>query len=136
MTTHASSAKSTGGFTLVEVMVSMTLLSVASLSLGTMLFRAARLANATSTSSYQSAMMSGEVSRVDALPFDQLAAGTTCVNITTPFTGTSCTTINNVSAKTKQITIVITPSGNPLLHPITSSITRTVSGNGNPFKTE
>jgi prepilin-type N-terminal cleavage/methylation domain-containing protein len=135
MTTQPSSSQPTGGFTLVEVMVSMTLLSMASLALGTMLFRAARQANATSASSYQTAMVNAEASRLSALPFDQLpAAGTTCVNITTPFAGTKCTTINNVSTKVKQVTVVITPSGNPLLQPITSSFTRTISGNGNPLK--
>lgn len=135
MTAHPTSAKPTGGFTLVEVMVSMTLLSVASLALGTLLFRAARQANAASTTSYQTAMVNAEASRLSALPFDQLpAAGTTCVDITTPFTGTKCTTVNNVSSKVKQVTVVITPSGNPLLHPITSSFTRTISGNGNPLK--
>ena len=29
------------------------------------------------------------------------------------------------------VTVVITPSGNPLLHPITTSFTSTISGNGN-----
>ena len=135
MTAHPSSSKA-GGFTLVEVMVSMTLLSVASLSLGTMLFRAARQANAAATASYQSAMISGETSQLGTTPFDLLTAGTTCVNITTPFPGTRCTTINNVSAKVKQVTVVVTPSGNPLLRPITTSFTRTISGNGNPLKTE
>jgi prepilin-type N-terminal cleavage/methylation domain-containing protein len=134
MTTHPSSPK-TGGFTLVEVMVSMTLLSMASLALGTMLFRAARQAHATSAGSYQTAMVSAEVSRLDSQPFDLLVAGTTCVDVTTPFTGTKCTTINNVSSKVKQVTVVVTPSGNPLLHPVTSSFTRTISGNGNPLKT-
>jgi prepilin-type N-terminal cleavage/methylation domain-containing protein len=136
MTTHPSSSK-TGGFTLVEVMVSMTLLSVASLSLGTMLFRAARQANAASTASYQTAMISAAASQLSTQPFDQLpAAGTTCVNLTSPFPGTQCTTINNVSSKVKQVTVVVTPSGNPLLHPITTSFTRTISGNGNPLKTQ
>jgi prepilin-type N-terminal cleavage/methylation domain-containing protein len=135
MTRETGTTQKTGGFTLVEVMVSMTMLSVASLALGGMLFRAARQAGAASASSYQSAMISGEVSRLGALPFDQLAAGTTCVNITTPFPGTRCTTINNISSKIKQVTVVVTPSGNPLLHPINTTITRTVSGNGNPLKT-
>jgi hypothetical protein len=72
---------------------------------------------------------------MDALPFDQLAAGTTCVTITTP-PAQRCTTINNVSTKVKQVTVVVTPSGNPLLHPITTSFTRTISGNGNPLKTQ
>jgi prepilin-type N-terminal cleavage/methylation domain-containing protein len=137
MSTHPGTSQPTGGFTLVEVMVSMTLLSVASLALGTLLFRAARQANAASTASYQTAMLNAQASRLSALPFDQLpAAGTTCINITTPFPGTQCTTINNVSSKVKQVTVVVTPSGNPLLHPITSSFTRSVSGNGNPLKTQ
>lgn len=135
MTTRTPASSSRGGFTLVEVMVSMTLLSVASLTLGSMLFRAARQAGATSATAYQTAQLSGEVSRLDALPFDQLAAGTTCVSIATP-PATSCTTINNISSKIKQITVVVTPSGNPLLQPITTSFTRTISGNGNPLKTE
>jgi prepilin-type N-terminal cleavage/methylation domain-containing protein len=136
MTDQTRPSGNTRGFTLVEVMVSMTLLSVGSLALASMLVRATRLASATSTASFQTAMVSGEVSRMDATPFDQLTAGTTCVSITTPFTGTRCTTINTVSAKVKQVTVVVTPSGNPLLHPITTSFTRTISGNGNPLKTE
>jgi prepilin-type N-terminal cleavage/methylation domain-containing protein len=136
MITQTDPRQKTGGFTLVEVMVSMTLLSMASLALGTLLFRAVRQANATSTASYQTAMVSGEVSRLDATPFELLVVGSTCVAITDPFPGTRCSTINNVSAKVKQVTVVVTPSGNPLLHPITSSFTRTISGNGNPLKSE
>jgi prepilin-type N-terminal cleavage/methylation domain-containing protein len=135
MTAENRPSRKTGGFTLVEVLVSMTILSVGSLALGSMLMRAARQAGATSASSHQTAELSGEVSRMDALPFDQLVVGTTCVTITTP-PATECTTINNVSAKVKQVTVVVTPSGNPLLHPITTSFTRTISGNGNPLKTE
>jgi prepilin-type N-terminal cleavage/methylation domain-containing protein len=136
MSAQPGPTQETGGFTLVEVMVSMTLLSMASLALGTLLFRAARQANATSTASFQTAMVSGEVSRLDAVPFDLLTSGTTCITITEPFPGTRCSTINDVSSKVKQVTVVVTPSGNPLLHPITSSFTRTVSGNGNPLNTQ
>jgi prepilin-type N-terminal cleavage/methylation domain-containing protein len=125
-----------GGFTLVEVLVSLTLLSVASVALGSMLFRVTRQAGAASTGSYQTAMISGEVSRLGATPYDLLAPGTTCVSVTEPFPGTRCTTINNISPKVKEVTVVVTPSGNPLLQPITSTFTRTISGNGNPLKTE
>jgi prepilin-type N-terminal cleavage/methylation domain-containing protein len=136
MTSPTRSSRKTGGFTLVEVLVSMTLLSVGSLALGSMLVRAARQAGATSAASFQSAMVSEEVSRWDAIPFALLTPGTTCVSITTPFQGSKCTTINTVSSKVKQVTVVVTPSGNPLLHPITTSFTRSISGNGNPLKTE
>jgi prepilin-type N-terminal cleavage/methylation domain-containing protein len=134
MITHTPANR--GGFTLVEVMVSMTLLSVASLALGTLLFRAARQANATSTASYQTATLAGEAGRLDALPFDSLAAGTTCTTVSTgPFPHSQCTTVNNVSAKAKQVIIVVTPAGNTLMHPDTTIMTRTISGNGNPLRT-
>jgi prepilin-type N-terminal cleavage/methylation domain-containing protein len=134
--TRTARSKKTGGFTLVEVLISLTLLSVASVTLGSMLFRAARQAGAASTGAYQTAMVSGEVSRLGAAPFDLLAAGTTCVAISDPFPGTRCTTINTISPKVKEVTVVVTPSGNPLLQPVTSTFTRTISGNGNPLKTQ
>jgi prepilin-type N-terminal cleavage/methylation domain-containing protein len=128
--------QSTGGFTLVEILVSMTLLSIASLAMGTLLFRAARQASATSSAAHQTAAMAGTTARLDVLPFDALVAGTTCVTVTDPaFPHTVCTTINNVSAKVKLVTVVITPSGNSLMHPVTTSFRRTISGNGNPLKT-
>ena len=138
MTTRNRRTRNTRGFTLVEVLVSMTLLSVASLALGSMLFRAARQANAASQSAYQTASLAGKVSQLQALPFDQLpAVGTTCITLTTPIAGTQCTTVVNISAKVKQVTVVMTPSGNPLLHPITTTFTRTISGNAtNPLKTQ
>jgi prepilin-type N-terminal cleavage/methylation domain-containing protein len=135
MTSQNRPSRTTGGFTLVEVLVSMTLLSVGALALGSMLVRATRQAGAASAGAYQTAMISGEVSRLDATPFELLTPGTTCVTITHPFPGTRCTTINSISSKVKQVTVVVTPSGNPLLHPITTSFTSTISGNGNPLKT-
>jgi prepilin-type N-terminal cleavage/methylation domain-containing protein len=136
VTKQAPPCQQTGGFTLVEVMVSMMLLAVGSMALASMLVRASRMAHAASAVAYQTAIVSGEVSRLDATPFDQLGAGTTCVTITTPFPGTRCTTINSVSTKVKQVTVVVTPSGNPLLHPITTSFTRTTSGNGHPLNNQ
>jgi len=135
MTKPICTSRKTGGFTLIEVMVSMTILSVGSLALGSMLVRATRQAGATSTGSQQTAQLSGEISRMQALPFDQLSAGTTCVTIAHP-AAQRCTTINNVSTKVKQVTVVVTPSDNLLLHPITTTFTRTISGNGNPLKTQ
>jgi prepilin-type N-terminal cleavage/methylation domain-containing protein len=135
MTTSSAPASKNAGFTLIEVMVSMTLLSVASLALGSMLFRATRQAGAASAGVQQTASLSGEVSRLDAMPFELLAPGTTCVTESTPDLSTRCTTINTVSPKVKQVTVVVTPSGNPLLQPITTTFTRTVSGNGQPLNT-
>lgn len=136
MTPHTRLAQPTAGFTLIEVLVSMTILSVASLAMGSMLVRATRAAGATSSAAHQTAAMSGAVARLGVLPFDALLAGTTCVTITAvEFPRTECTTILNVSAKIKQVTVVVTPTGNALMLPVTTSFRRTISGNGNPLKT-
>ncbi len=135
MTTSSAPASNSAGFTLIEVMVSMTLLSVASLALGSLLFRATRQAGAASAGVHQTASLSGEVNRLDAMPFDLLAPGTTCLTETTPDLSTKCTTITTISPKVKQVTIVVTPSGNPLLHPITTTFTRAQEGNGKPLNT-
>ncbi|HSJ76088.1 MAG TPA: prepilin-type N-terminal cleavage/methylation domain-containing protein, partial [Gemmatimonadales bacterium] len=66
------------GFTLVEVLLSMSILAVGILVLGGLLTRSARTADATGRLAYQSGMIATEAARYDALPFDQLAAGTTC----------------------------------------------------------
>jgi prepilin-type N-terminal cleavage/methylation domain-containing protein len=129
----------TGGFSLVEVLVSMTILSVASLAMGTLLVRATRVAGATSSAAHQSAAMSGAVARLDVLPFDALVAGTTCVTVTAAqFPHTECASINNVSSKVKLVTVVVTPSGNVLMQPDTTTFRRTKSGfaNGDPLKTQ
>jgi prepilin-type N-terminal cleavage/methylation domain-containing protein len=136
MTLQMRTSRTTRGFTLIEVLVSMTILSVASLAMGSMLVRSTRAAGATSSAAHQSAAMSGAVARLDVLPFASLVAGTTCVTVTAAeFPHTECTTINDVSSKVKLITVVVTPSGNVLMQPVTTSFRRTISGNGNPLKT-
>ena len=139
MTPHMPVSQPTAGFSLVEVLVSMTILSVASVAMGTLLVRATRAAGATSSAAHQTAAMSAAFARLDVLPFEALAAGTSCVTVTAvEFPYTQCTTINNVSSKIKLVTVVTTPSGNLLMHPDTTSFRRTRSGfdSGNPLKTQ
>ena len=138
MTAHPAPATPTGGFTLVEILVSMTILSVASLSMGSLLFQAARQAGATSAGAQQSAAVQGTMAQYDVVPFDQLVAGTTCVTVNDPaFPHERCVTIVNVNSKAKNVTVTITPSGNGLLQPVSTTIKRTISGNAvNPLKTQ
>ena len=53
----------------------MTILSVASLAMGTLLVRATRAAGATSVGGAPDAAMSGALARLDVLPFDALWRG-------------------------------------------------------------
>ena len=99
------------GFTLVEVLLSMTILAIGILVLGGLLARSSRTAEATSALSYQTSIMAAQVARYDALPFDQLAAGNTCTTVTTaPLPHTMCVTITNVSAKLRQVKVKLTPA--------------------------
>lgn len=138
MTAHPAPAQPTGGFTLVEILVSMTILSVAALSMGSLLFQAARQAGATSSAAYQSAAVQGGLAQFDVVPFDQLVAGTTCVTVDDPaFPHEKCVTIVNVNSKAKNVTVTINPAGNGILQPVSTTIKRTISGNAvNPLKTQ
>jgi prepilin-type N-terminal cleavage/methylation domain-containing protein len=136
MVDHKQRGRQTTGFTLIEIMVSITILSVGVLVLGGFLLRSSRSAEATSAISYQTAIMAAEFGRIDAIPFDLLAAGTTCETVTaSPMPHTRCTTITNVSAKLRRVSVVVTPTGNPLLYPDSVVIERSISGNGTPLKT-
>ena len=127
------STQRNAGFTLVEVLVSIMILSVGSLALGTLLLRGARAGTAASAVTYQSAALTSEVGRLGALPFDQLAAGNTCVNVTTgPFFHTRCAAIVDVSAKVRRVTVTVTPTAPTSLQPLSASFERSISGNAVP----
>jgi prepilin-type N-terminal cleavage/methylation domain-containing protein len=122
------------GFTLVEVLVSLAVLSIALLALAPLSLLAARRASELNGAAYETGVLAAEVGRLDVLPYAQLAPGTTCTTVSTPpFPHTRCTTVNDISAKQKQVIVVVTPSGNALLQPDTTVIERTNPGNGSPL---
>lgn len=125
-----------GGFTLVEVLISMTVLSLGMVLLGGLLIRSARQATAASSVVYQTAALSEEVGRMGAMPFALLVAGTTCVTVTAhPLPHSRCTTITDVTAKRKTVKVKITPTGNPLLRADSTMFERAVSNTGTPLNT-
>jgi prepilin-type N-terminal cleavage/methylation domain-containing protein len=129
-------ARRVQGFTLIEVMVSVTILAVGILVLGGLLLRSTRSAEAASAVSYQTAILAAEVARYDAIPFDQLVAGTTCDTVTTsPLPRIRCTTITYVSTKLREVNVRVTPTDNPLLRPDSVVFDRSISGNGTPLNT-
>jgi prepilin-type N-terminal cleavage/methylation domain-containing protein len=128
------------GFTMVEVLVSITVLAVGSLVLGGLLVRASRSAEAASSVSYQTAAMAAEVARLDALPFTALAAGTTCDTTTVaPLPRIRCSTITDVSPKVKMVKILVTPTDNPMVLAdsvmFERSVTTAVNGLNTPVNT-
>jgi prepilin-type N-terminal cleavage/methylation domain-containing protein len=121
------------GFTLIEVLVSITILSLSTLALATLLARASRQATAASAMVYQIAALSEEVGRMGAMPFSLLAAGTTCVTVTAhPLPHTRCTTITDISTKSKTVKVKVTPSGSTLLVADSTMFERSISGDAVP----
>jgi prepilin-type N-terminal cleavage/methylation domain-containing protein len=121
------------GFTLVEVLVSMTILSIGIMVLGGLLARGARSAGAASAVSYQTAMLAAEAARWDAVPFTALVAGTTCdVSTALPMPRTRCVTITNINPKLRRVSVVVTPTDNPLLQPDSIAFERGISGDAAP----
>jgi prepilin-type N-terminal cleavage/methylation domain-containing protein len=117
------------GFTLVEVLVTITLISTGILVLGGMLLRSARAAEAASAVSYQTAAMASEVARLDALPFTALAAGTTCDTLAVAqLPRIRCSIVAVVSPKLTRVTVRITAIGNPLVAADSVIFERSISG--------
>jgi prepilin-type N-terminal cleavage/methylation domain-containing protein len=103
------------GFTLIEVLISITILSLSTLAMASLLARSSREARLVSMSVYRTAALSEEVDRLSAVPFNSLAAGTTCVTIAAaPFPHSRCSTITTVSAKVMSVKVKITPTATNL----------------------
>ena len=110
------SSRTEGGFTLVEVLISLSVFSLGLVLLGSLLIRGARQATAASSVVYQTAALSAQVGRLGAMPFTTLAAGNVCDTTSArPLPRITCTTITDVNTKRKQIKVVVTPTGNPML---------------------
>ena len=124
------------GFTMVEVLVSITVLAVGTLVLGGLLVRASRSAEAASALSFQTAAMATELARLDALPFTALTAGTTCdTTAGPPLPRIRCSTIADVAVNRKRIKVKVTATENPLVQADSVMFERSVTVGVNPLNT-
>ncbi len=123
------------GFTLIESMVAIVLLSICALALGGLLARSSRIAIASAQTIHGTAALSTEVARLNALPFDQLpATGETCTTtVAAPYPHTLCTRLTDVSATVREVRVRITPAAT-YVRPDTVDFRRTLPG-GSPALT-
>jgi prepilin-type N-terminal cleavage/methylation domain-containing protein len=104
------------GFTLIEVLVAMTLLSIILMGLAGVTFQMAAASRGNDTVAKRNAVLVQEANKFNALPFDSLATVNTADQTLTfgDFKFTRRLTITTESSKHKTIKIVITPFLTPL----------------------
>jgi Tfp pilus assembly protein PilV len=117
-------ARGEAGISLVEVVVSMTLLSVGLLGLAGLTSMAAHRATGVSHLTTMSQTVMQQVNRVGVLPYDSLALGTTCRTLTdNGFSYTRCVRVDSLQVRVKQVTLTITPA-NVAIKPVTEVFRR------------
>jgi prepilin-type N-terminal cleavage/methylation domain-containing protein len=125
--------KHPAGFTLIEVMVTITIMSVGIMVLGGMMMQSARSAGAASAVSYQTAVMGAEVARLDAMPFAALTAGTSCDTLaTSQMPRIRCSIVADINAKAKRVTVRVAAIGNALIPTDSVIFERSISGPATP----
>ncbi|OLB17729.1 MAG: hypothetical protein AUH12_03870 [Gemmatimonadetes bacterium 13_2_20CM_69_8] len=126
--------QSEAGFSLVELLVAITLLSLVLVSVAQLNVALARRFYALSGGAARSAVVAQQVNQFTAMPFDSLKSksGTITVN-QPPLPYTRKVTVDSLSPKLRRVTIVITPL-NSVFAPDTLVLQRSKPGN-NPFKT-
>lgn len=123
-----------GGFTLIEILISMVLLSLVAVGLATGLMVTSQQSRVSKVTAARNAVMSAEVSRLSAMPTNELVAGTTSqVAIRSGLTFTRTTTISTNTDSVRAQVVVAPPVGRGS-RADTVVITRTMkAGSANPF---
>jgi prepilin-type N-terminal cleavage/methylation domain-containing protein len=99
-----------GGFSLVEILVTMVLLAITLMCLMPVSMRVARLGAQATVSAQRTAILAGEIQRIERLSYSSLTAGTTCTDYPlADFAHTTCVTVTEVDASNKQVSVVVTP---------------------------
>lgn len=123
------------GFSLVEVVVSLTLLAVTMAALARPTYSYARTVAALSADDARNAIIAQQMNRLLVLPFDSLPSRAGCQTLTAaPYSHTRCITVTNTSASQRHVVMVITPS-NAAFRADTAVIDRTKPSTANPFNT-
>ncbi|PYO46446.1 MAG: hypothetical protein DMD72_12785 [Gemmatimonadetes bacterium] len=124
--TAVQSREGRKGFVLVEVIVAMVLLAVAVSSLAALVWSVSQSGVKTSGDAYRNGVLMQEVNRLEGIPYDSIAVGTSSYSVSTGSYAhtTAITVAEPVLQKVKTIQIVLTPT-NARFKPDTVGFTRT-----------
>ena len=125
MKAHSQSTNQ-DGFTLVEVVVSMMILSVVLVSLAAVTFQTARRSLGAQGVDQRQAVLMQQINLFSAVPYDSLtnAAFIGCTTVTATFPYTRCASVTALTATVRQVTVVVTPTRATVWSPDTAIIFR------------
>jgi len=105
-----------GGFTIVESLVALGLLSVVALGLMYLSANASSRGNVSSAEAYRTTFLTAEFARAVAIPVAASVPGTTCDStFSAPFVFSRCTRIANLTARTQQVAVTVSPVNTTLV---------------------
>ncbi|MEX2282863.1 MAG: prepilin-type N-terminal cleavage/methylation domain-containing protein [Gemmatimonadota bacterium] len=110
------------GFTLVEVVVAMMILSVVMVSLAGLTFQTAQRAISSQGIDQRQAVMMQQANMLAAVPYDSLGNYTGCTTVTTPFAYTRCVTMTTPVTDVRRMTVIVTPTMNNKWAPDTMQV--------------
>jgi len=129
--THSTTSRT--GFTLVEVLVAMSILGAAASVMVAPLYQYAQRTDVVAFAQARNGLLAQQVNRLTALPFDSLATRVGCVTTgSDPLPYTRCITMTTVSSVQKRVMLVMTPA-NATVRPDTVVFDRTQPVGSNPF---
>ena len=114
------------GFAIVEVIVAMVLLAIAVSSLAALSYSVSQSGIAATGNAYRNGVLMQEVNRLEGIPYDSIANGTSTVVVTAaPYPHTTVITVAEPNVQLlKTVKIIIRPT-NVLLKPDTATFIRT-----------
>ena len=100
------------GFALIEAIVAIVILGIAITTLAALMVQVSRSALRVSGDSYKQSVLSQEINRIEAMPYDSVVVGTQTVTVTQlPYPHTRVITITQPVDRVKKVQIVVTPVG-------------------------
>lgn len=122
------------GFTLIEVLISVVILSLVAVGLAGGLLSTSRQGRAAKITSARNTVMQAEVSRLSATPLAELVTGTTTVTVVRDGVGFTRTTTITTATDSIRTRVIVAPPNGRGVPPDTIILTRTRrAGAGNPF---
>jgi prepilin-type N-terminal cleavage/methylation domain-containing protein len=110
MMKQAQPVSRTDGFTLVEIVVAMMILSVVMVTLAGLTFQTARRALTSQGLDQRQAALQQTANMLAAVPYDSLTNFIGCTTVTVPFAYTQCVTMSTPGANIRQMSVIVTPA--------------------------